>query len=184
MSENAQARNVSTAETLLLSKTGTTAAKIANENWINWKALALDSAECEEIGNLFMSLAPMTKVTILDLSGSMLARGLESHNGAATLAAALHTNALPKLERINIGGNRIGDKGMCAIVKGLVASEASATLSTLTIGGNELSDKTAACLAQDADKLPVLERLDLSENMIGEAGAQELFLSHLLTAPA
>jgi len=89
----------------------------------------------------------------------------------ATLAMILCTNGLPRLQRLYLIGNGLGDVGVQALYNGLGRGTALSLL-VLSLGFNKIgpagSEALAAALRRGA--MPNLEQLDLAYNLIGNQG--------------
>lgn len=109
------------------------------------------------------------RLTTLDLSGNLL------HNAEAEALAS--SRFLRELQALDIGVNRIGDRGaeLLAGSRGVFDS-----LVSLRLTRNEIGDRGALALAH-ATGLAALRELDLAENRIGESGGQALATSASLT---
>src|SRR5262249_40741711 len=91
-------------------------------------------------------------------------------------AQALAAASLSRLERLNIGSNRIGPAG----TEALASSRHLAKLARLVVDSNSIGPEGARALASSA-RLKPLADLDLAENGIGLAGTQALVNSPLAT---
>ena len=78
-------------------------------------------------------------------------------------------------QRLNLGGNQIGDAGLTALAKA-VESGALASCQTLNLSFNQIGDAGLSALAAAVGKgaLPQLKDLWLSENSIGDVGLSAL----------
>ena len=92
---------------------------------------------------------------------------------AEAFAAALCRGAMPQLERLWLHANPIGDEGVAALAPPL---QALRSLKVLAMPGCSIGDKGLASLVADLgeDDFKALERLDLADNWITEAGASTL----------
>ena len=94
------------------------------------------------------------------------------HAGTTALAAALSRGALPKLEMLFLGGNKIDDQGLIALAAPL---RKRPHLTTLDIGVNQIGDEgVAALVAPGEGVLPKLELLDLEGNKLTDKGCASL----------
>ncbi|RDD35199.1 Internalin-A precursor [Wolbachia endosymbiont of Cylisticus convexus] len=82
-------------------------------------------------------------------------------------AEALANGNLVNLTRLDLNGNKIGDKGVEALANGNLVN-----LTRLDLGSNEIGDKGAEALA--SGNLVNLTRLDLSRNRITNKGLEAL----------
>jgi uncharacterized protein (TIGR02996 family) len=78
-------------------------------------------------------------------------------------------SGLPRVERISLGGNRLGDEGVAAL------SQLSHLpgLHVLDLTSNQVGDRGAVWLSRSAG-LARLRELNLSDNQVGPAGARAL----------
>lgn len=88
-------------------------------------------------------------------------------SGAALLARSLNSN----MQRLDLGCNGIGPRGMAALAGPLAAC---AHLIKLDLGGNELRARGAAALTSALKLMPKLQYLNISYNHIGCEGARHL----------
>ena len=124
-----------------------------------------------------------------------------------TLRMLIQTNALPRLELLNLSINRFGAEGMQALCQepchwslprlraldltGNVIGAAGAAalaavlalgalpqLESVKLGRNQIGDQGLVALAPSLRGLPALEELQLHSNGIGDAGV-ELLVAHL-----
>ena len=124
-------------------------------------------------------------LTELNLSFSCAWRSVDSDRIGETEVIVLASAAeLSRVTKLELAANRIGDRGVLA----LVSSPYIANLKSLGIGGtnsgglvysNEITDAGVQALAGCAH-LANLEQLDLAFNRIGDAGARALAASPFL----
>ncbi|XP_037621098.1 NACHT, LRR and PYD domains-containing protein 12-like [Sebastes umbrosus] len=97
--------------------------------------------------------------------------GMTSH-ACKYLATALRQS--PKLQELDLRMNEIGDDGLRHLANGLGSPECQ--LETLKLSQCNIEHKGCCCLASALQKNPgSLKELDLSINMVGDKGANELF---------
>jgi uncharacterized protein (TIGR02996 family) len=107
--------------------------------------------------------------------GRLGALDLRDNGLDADAAAALAQAPLPRLRRLDLGGNRLGDAGARALAFGL----ALPALTHLDLSDNGINREGAAALAV-SPRLACLAVLDLRGNYLGDAGARALAeLPHL-----
>ena len=93
--------------------------------------------------------------------------------GAEAFAAALGRGAMPKLERLFIGDNPIGDLGVAALVAPLRKMPALQNVDLAHCGiGDEGVASLVANLGEDDFKK--LKQLDLENNLISDVGCAKL----------
>ena len=94
-----------------------------------------------------------------------------------TLGELLRVEALPKLTTLSLYQQPlVGPQGMQALVRGLRARGALATLQELNLYRCTLGAEGAAALAPALAALPGLERLFLADNAVGDVGMASLAL--------
>ena len=113
----------------------------------------------------FLDAENLTSLTRLDLSEI----GLQ----ASSLQVVLDSNAGQKLERIDLGGNRLSDAGLQALGESEVMLRILTARPILNIRGNGIRADGIAALA-DSPLAELIEDLDLSGNPLGDAGLHEL----------
>ena len=109
-----------------------------------------------------------TRLKRLDLCGTLL-----DDEGATRLAHALDDGALPALDFLDFGANRIGTRGvgeLCSIFRRGVAP----TLSGLSFSGNPLGDAGAVAVAAALASMPPRVAVQLACIDMGDDGAREL----------
>ena len=127
---------------------------------------------------------------VLDMPGGHAARVELKERFAQTpctpeqmnLAAALLANdpmesfdGMLKTDRWDLGGQGLDDAGVAAIVKRALSSGGGvAHVKEIDLGGNKLQDKGAKALAEVIAQTTRLERLNLANNQIGDAGIAAL----------
>ncbi|CAK0841104.1 unnamed protein product [Prorocentrum cordatum] len=93
------------------------------------------------------------------------------------LAVVLASGALPRLQALDLFGNRVGDEGAAALAAALRAPGALPSLQVLNLTNNRVGDEGAAALAaalRAPGALPSLQVLDLGDNRVGAEGAAVL----------
>ena len=96
---------------------------------------------------------------------------------AARLAVVLASGAAPRLEELNLAGNKIGDEGCKALAAALGKEGAVPRLEGLNLESNAIGDKGCKALATALGKegaAPRLEQLSLCANQIGGEGCKAL----------
>ncbi|EOD40575.1 hypothetical protein EMIHUDRAFT_222693 [Emiliania huxleyi CCMP1516] len=95
----------------------------------------------------------------------------------AQLAEVLASGAAPRLEKLWLNYNQIGDEGCKALAAALGKEGAVPRLETLSLVGNKIGDEGCKALAAAIGKegtAPRLETLYLEGNQIGEEGCKAL----------
>jgi Ran GTPase-activating protein (RanGAP) involved in mRNA processing and transport len=90
---------------------------------------------------------------------------------AKAVAAVLAAGAAPKLEKLYLAGNSIGDEGARALAGALPSATA---LKVLNLESNSIGDEGARALVEALPSAMVLERLCLLFNKIGNERARTL----------
>ena len=103
----------------------------------------------------------------------VLYRNNISKEGALKLAEALKNNT--SLKKLNLGYNRIGDKGVEYIVEALLQS--NKTLAKLHLQSNYITEKGAEHLAEMLRMNRSIRHLGLDYNSIGDRGVELLSLA-------
>ncbi|EOD26944.1 hypothetical protein EMIHUDRAFT_114838 [Emiliania huxleyi CCMP1516] len=96
---------------------------------------------------------------------------------AAQLAEVLASGAAPRLEKLWLQGNKIGDEGCKALAAALGKEGAAPRLERLYLNDNEIGDEGCKALAAALGKegaAPRLWLLDLSRNKISDEGYKAL----------
>ncbi|EOD06775.1 hypothetical protein EMIHUDRAFT_106703 [Emiliania huxleyi CCMP1516] len=96
---------------------------------------------------------------------------------AAQLAEVLASGAAPRLERLELQRNKIGDEGCKALAAALGKEGAAPRLETLSLGENKIGDEGCKALAAALGKegaAPRLKELYLFCNEIGDEGCKAL----------
>ncbi|EOD15523.1 hypothetical protein EMIHUDRAFT_245788 [Emiliania huxleyi CCMP1516] len=96
---------------------------------------------------------------------------------AAQLAEVLASGAAPRLEKLDLYDNKIGDEGCKALAAALGKEGAAPRLETLYLIGNQIGDEGCKALAAALGKeraAPRLEKLELCGNKIGDEGCKAL----------
>ena len=122
-------------------------------------------AVCEERG---------IKLPMTELNYSSLGWGDAE---AAQMAEVLASGAAPRLERLFLDDNEIGDKGCKALAAALGKEGAAPRLETLYLQSNKIGDEGCKALAAALGKesaAPRLETLYLDDNEIGDEGCKAL----------
>ncbi|EOD22570.1 hypothetical protein EMIHUDRAFT_469610 [Emiliania huxleyi CCMP1516] len=105
-------------------------------------------------------------------------RGLGWGNAeAAQLAEVLASGAVPRLEELDLGDNKIGDEGFEALAAALGKEGAVPRLEQLYLEGNKIGDEGCKALAAALGKegaVPRLENLHLRFNKIGDESCKAL----------
>jgi len=120
-----------------------------------------------------------------------LTRTLQANNlnekGGEGLGIALRAGIVPRLAKLDIAWNKIGRKG-CMFLGKALSEPVCMHLTHIVLDGNNLRNEGAKLISQSLSKgkdtVPKLQRLDLRNNFIGNAGA--LAVAHLIfldTAP-
>ncbi|CAK0846113.1 unnamed protein product [Prorocentrum cordatum] len=92
---------------------------------------------------------------------------------AQQLAAVLASGAAPRLQGLDLRGNRVGDEGAARLAEALRAPGALPQLQLLDLGDNCVGDEGAARLAEALrapGALPRLQELNLGGNRVGDGG--------------
>ncbi|CAK0906553.1 unnamed protein product, partial [Prorocentrum cordatum] len=100
------------------------------------------------------------------------------------VAAVLASGAAPRLQRLYLSSNRVGDEGAAALAEALRAPGALPRLQRLYLFDNRVGDEGAAALAEALrapGALPSLQALGLDGNRVGDEGAAAL--AEALRAP-
>ena len=97
--------------------------------------------------------------------------------GMQALCAEPGHGSLPRLRFLDLTGNALGSVGAAALAAAL-GRGALPQLEILKLGRNNIGDQGLAALAPPLRGLPVLEVLDLHSNQIGDEGV-ELLLANL-----
>ena len=97
--------------------------------------------------------------------------------GMQALCAEPGHGSLPRLRFLDLTGNALGSVGAAALAAALCRG-ALPQLEILKLGRNNIGDQGLAALAPPLRGLPVLEVLDLHSNQIGDEGV-ELLLANL-----
>jgi uncharacterized protein (TIGR02996 family) len=164
-------------------------------NLVSLQSLNLDSNKIRSKGVAALAGSPH----VANLRSLVLYRNRIGPRGVAALAGSPH---LSRLEHLNLDSNQIGDRGAAALVasshltalrrlslvdcgigarglRGLPSSSAWSNLECLRLDGNSLGATGVASVAKAS--LGSLRRLNLSENQIGDSGAEALAHSPHLT---
>ncbi|CAE8588342.1 unnamed protein product, partial [Polarella glacialis] len=137
------------------------------------QVLDLDCNDLQDEGlsALASSLPHCRSLRELRLGGNRL--GLQ---GAQSLAAALARCQEPGLQKLDVSRNYLGPAGAAALAEAL-AAEPPIGLRVLRLSVNRVRDAGVAAMSkifQGSERGPLLEELDLGNNMIGDTGAAAL----------
>ncbi|CAK0829396.1 unnamed protein product [Prorocentrum cordatum] len=120
---------------------------------------------------------------VAELYRSAFAQRFEAAE-AQQLAAVLASGAAPRLQGLDLHGNRVGDEGAERLAEALSAPGALPRLQWITLFENRVGDEGAARLAEALrapGALPRLQELYLFTNRVGDEGAARL--AEALRAP-
>jgi len=90
---------------------------------------------------------------------------------AMGIAKVLSAGAVPRLEVLNLCGNKIGGKGATALAESL---ECAPLLREVDLERNRIGDKGAIALASALLSAPLLKELRLNNNKIGDEGVEAI----------
>lgn len=140
----------------------------------NLKHLDLSNNMLTAIGAVAVStmLFKLSQIQILRLSSNRI--GIEQQEesiGAVKLAEVLPRT---KIKVLDLSSNRLGDRGLLSLSKGIRGLE------KLIVCNNNISDR-GVCKLTNSIKGSCIKLIDLSDNLIGSTGANEL-ISCILTS--
>ena len=144
--------------------------KLARE--LNYAFNQWDNEDAATLAESFRSAQSkklLHKLTTLALNNNQL-----TCDGVATLAQSFGKGALPRLERLFLNSNLIGDLGMKSLVASCVWSGALEKLVELNFYNNKIGDKGLAAFAEAlshrSKPLAALQTLWLNNNSFGSEG--------------